>query len=105
MEGGEERGGQEEIKKHGDETKWAGEEGEGEKLLTEREKMREEELKGQSRDGDSKVREPKGAVQSKNTNTVSVWLLNLAKENRLPLFLQAPRGDANWQELCLCVIL
>lgn len=62
-------------------------------------------IKNEKGEVESKVREPKGAMQSNSTNTVSVWLLNLAKENRLPLFLWVPRGDTGWQDLCPCVTL
>lgn len=58
-EGKKERGGQGGIRKHGD------------KKQSKREKWRKCWLR-ERRDGESKVREPKGAMQSNNTNTVSV---------------------------------
>jgi len=60
----------------------------------EREKKENKEEKRS--DGDNKVKSPKGAMQSNNPNIVSVWLLNLAKENRLPQLLWGPWGGINW---------
>lgn len=93
-----ERGGEEEgIEKHWEKIK--------EKAVKELRKSWLRDKRGVGIGRLKRRKEPKGAMQSNNTNTVSVWLLNLAKENRLPLFLRVPKGGTNWQELCPSVIL